>query len=1673
MIANHRNRHVVRTLDRRIVPAEHVPQPQPPTEARRVTPFQVLEGAHTFRDARSNPATVKTPPLPLDARAVATLSRRPGVLVVRAIDGAGRDLVLRLEEHAGAETLAELAVLAAVDHEGLARLESFGPLASGGCFVARPYEEGEPLGEWAKGKSLAEVGAALVAIAEALAHLHARGFVHGDLKPGNVIVRRDGRPVLVDFGLAQRRGARVGTGGTLVALAPERIAGAPPEPAADLFAFGVTIVELFAGRPDPATFYARFPDRPFLEAAQIASERLPEAVRDLVERLVARDPAQRPPSAAVVARSLAARFGLVRASETNALELAPPIELGRHDAVVRAVATVTRGGALWCTLAAVDDVAPFARHVRLVAALSGRLAQELGSTGGAGGTNATSDEGDAAELDRFARESVAAGDAPLVVALTRESAADVRRAEVLVRAAKQRGRPIVVVASAATADRGIESIEVPSASVEVLADHFRARLDVDPRGGDSAVQELARTVAAHAQGSNTLAARVLERLDRAGAFLTGGERPRLVPGELPVLHAARLAWPKSDGLVERVLVEIAVGGSASANDIAQLVAADVRAVAQVLVDASAAGLVRRTSELEFRSNLEPARLVEEYGAPVCAAAFARRAERTFGALRLVGRALAGEADVVGALEAALIAAIDDGAPESALTRLEELDRWRALREPFAPPRRAALLALAWCALGQVERAEALLVRDEPRDDHTRALFERARGRCASARHRPDDALVHLERAAALDARWRPEAEVARLHQLHELRRFDDLLEHAARLAAEGVLSGGAWPEQPRTNVRSLAALARFGRGDADGARAELEALASEPFDLASTRASVLQNLATVERRARGPQRAAELLTEALAVFEGDGRIVAAAQVRTALGGVWRDLGELVRAEAELESAWAVRERLGDRAGAALARGTLGLVRAERGHVRAALVELEAAARDLSGSAARRHGPLLAARAEEMRARIDAPSRRDDDAAALDPRELVHLGRALCLRGERWRGLELFERAAALATRLDQPPVAMEARVCEALANARVPDLRGPTGAAREDALVARAVLDTPAPGGLELVRDLARRGRDDRAARLALALLHHLPAGPDTERTRAELLAIARDALARCEAGLTAREIVVSRRSLLGLPDHRPSDLDALASAETFDEDDDMELVSLLEINHRLVQQEDQRALLGEIVEQALAVTGAERGFLVLEVEGELEIDSALDSARGDIPRPQIEVSRSIVRASIERQESLRVSNAVEDPTLGAAPSVAQLDLRSVMCAPFEVSRDLRGAIYVDHRLHAGAFGARAQRLLELLADQAALAIRQVRRIDEIRRLNDQLSERVARQATDLETARRSLRAAGLPAPAGGLVGESSAIQRVRSTIERVAPSDLSVLVHGPSGTGKELAARALHELSDRRGGPFVSENCASLPESLIEAELFGYQKGAFTGAERAREGLFERANGGTLFLDEIGEMPRELQSKLLRAIETREVRRLGDDRPRPVDVRLVCATNRELGKEVEAGRFREDLYYRIAGISVRMPSLDERIEDLPLLVEHFLALQSKKEGSTRRVSKEVLAKLARRAWPGNVRELRNEIVRLCVLSAGELDDPELVSAPGPSLVRTVAAGAPPTDELLSIAELERRAIFATIERLGGDKRKAADVLGISLSKLYERLKRWREEGADVPSGAE
>ncbi len=692
-------------------------------------------------------------------------------------------------------------------------------------------------------------------------------------------------------------------------------------------------------------------------------------------------------------------------------------------------------------------------------------------------------------------------------------------------------------------------------------------------------------------------------------------------------------------------------------------------------------------------------------------------------------------------------------------------------------------------------------------------------------------------------------------------------------------------------------------------------------------------------------------------------------------------------------------------------------------------------------------------------------------------------RARDARGEQARGGSRARRARASWRSLAPRPTASGARPLHGAGDTRTGTGRAPAtepapdGKARE--LLALLRLDTPLADPdervlLELLahdsctaaelrrlrgaaESLERSGRDDRAARAWLGLAAREPALEDSRAAlqRAERL------LERCTAGLEPEQRARFERTLLGRVDPWPLDIQR-ARARAVDEELDMDMLKILEINHRLVRQEELAGLLGTIVESALSVTGGERGFLVLAEKGEIRLDTALDSRRGEIDEPEVEFSRSIVRRALAAKKPLRLSNAADDPDLGAAPSVTALELRSILCVPFAIEDELEGAIYVDHRVRAGAFAERAERLLSLLADQAALAIRQVRRMERIRELNRALNQEVVRKESDLRTARAVLRDAQLALPPSGLVGRSPAMRRVHQLLERAAQARLPVLLVGESGTGKELAARALHALSPRRERAFVSENCAAFPASLIEAELFGAKKGAFTGAEEDRSGLVERADGGTLFLDEIGELPLELQAKLLRVLETGELRRLGDSRVRHADFRLVAATNRDLEAEVRDGRFRADLYYRLDGLRIDLPPLKARVEDIPELVDHFLRLEAVRSSRTRAISPAVMAALCRRAWPGNVRELANEVARLCVLSEGDLVDPALVREPG----ATRSSGGE-LSSLGTLAELERQAIERTVAACGGDKTKAAELLGISRAKVYQRWKEWYGSAGD------
>jgi two-component system, NtrC family, response regulator HydG len=349
---------------------------------------------------------------------------------------------------------------------------------------------------------------------------------------------------------------------------------------------------------------------------------------------------------------------------------------------------------------------------------------------------------------------------------------------------------------------------------------------------------------------------------------------------------------------------------------------------------------------------------------------------------------------------------------------------------------------------------------------------------------------------------------------------------------------------------------------------------------------------------------------------------------------------------------------------------------------------------------------------------------------------------------------------------------------------------------------------------------------------------------------------------------------------------------------------------------------------------------------------------------------------------------------------------------------------------------------------------------------------NEELKLAVARALDDLQLRREVHRLRGELARRYGLdniIASNPKMIELRQMLEQVADAPASVLITGESGTGKELFARTLHFQSRRREAPFVPVNCAAIPEALLESELFGYVRGAFTDARQSKSGLFQSARNGTLFLDEIGQMPLALQAKLLRVIEDKMVRPLGATEETPVDVRIVAATNSDLEKEIGDGRFRSDLYYRIATVHLTIPPLRERPEDLALLIGHFLARACAEAGrSLLRIDDEAMACLRRYSWPGNIRELQNAIQRAVILSRGDLiaraDLPPKVAgytAPSISMIDEAVA------RRLSVEQLEREYVRAVLESVGGNKSEAAAILGIDRKTLYRKLEDRPDESAE------
>ena len=514
----------------------------------------------------------------------------------------------------------------------------------------------------------------------------------------------------------------------------------------------------------------------------------------------------------------------------------------------------------------------------------------------------------------------------------------------------------------------------------------------------------------------------------------------------------------------------------------------------------------------------------------------------------------------------------------------------------------------------------------------------------------------------------------------------------------------------------------------------------------------------------------------------------------------------------------------------------------------------------------------------------------------------------------------------------------------------------------------------------------------------------------------------------------------------------------------------------LLRINKRLNSDLRVARVLETIIDTVIELTDAERGFLLLkDAGGELAVKVARNIDQTTLEGPSLSLSRSIARQAADTGEPVITVDAAGDRRFAEHLSVSDLHLRSVLAVPLAVKGTVVGTIYVDHRLRKGVFGEDELAMVLDFAEQGAIAIENARVISELRRreqqvqsLNRRLERELRVQEAALSEARIELKesrqAAALRYDYRQIVGQSPAMLDLFRVLDRVTDTNLPVVIEGESGTGKELVARAIHFHGPRKEQAFVSENCAAIPETLLESALFGHVRGAFTGAERDARGLFAIANGGTLFLDEVADMSPAMQGKLLRVLQDGEFHRVGSERAEKVDVRVVVASNQNLGRLVEDGKFRKDLYYRLSVVRLYLPPLRERREDIPLLVRHFLDKTATSDrGPAKQLDAAALARLSAYPWPGNVRELENELARAgafagAVIGVADLS-PHVQSGQDPS---EVVRNEPDSLRLHQRVErLERQLIREALTRSQGNQTKAAVLLGLSRFGLQKKLRRY------------
>ena len=1033
-----------------------------------------------------------------------------------------------------------------------------------------------------------------------------------------------------------------------------------------------------------------------------------------------------------------------------------------------------------------------------------------------------------------------------------------------------------------------------------------------------------------------------------------------------------------------------------------------------------------------------------------------RAEGRPGRLRDAVRALAGVAVVTTAdVDAALDGKKPASAPEDPLTAAE-----RAL------------------ATGRMNDAKAAIASAKPKNDSERVRLAVARARRSTARGDAPDALAELERVAKIAGsgatRRLYETALSRAHL--RAGRYADA-EKAARSALERALGDrDATTLEAQTTLGLCVAL---GGDDAAGMKilGEAAALADELSDVRA-RGVALCSAAIAHQRAGRMDEARRAYEDALTAATSANDAGTVSATRMNLAALARSEGDLASAMRHLEAVVDLSTRAGGLLAVQQARLNLVNLDLYLGRLARAKEHLEAL----------QHGEPLgpAAHAQLLGCFAELAARSGDVQGAT-----ASYARCADAWAAEGRPLDAAEaRLESVVVRARQPDADVAA-LRKALANAHA-GVEGGFGEHETLASLARGLLAT--------------RAGDEAAAREALddAVVRATAAGAQ-ERAIWALEARARFFAAQGNGQLSKRDSEAALGMLEETATKLPRDLREVfwddprrravrqRATETQDSPQrsvhdaslmlprpaEDKLARILEITRELATEHDLARLLNKVTDHAVALLGGERGFVVLVNDaGELETQTARDR-RGDDPHALF--SHSVAERVVQTGEPVVATKAREDERLLQAVSVHQLMIQSIACVPVRGAPPLGrpiGALYVETHMRPGLRFQEELPTLSAFADQAAVAIENARlheenrkRADELERTNeelaaakDRLSEILGRRTEQLHATRRDLHKvrAELRSHFGyaGLVGTSAAMRKLYALIDRVKETDVPVLVTGESGTGKEVVARAVHDSSARAKAPFLGVNCGAIPANLLESELFGHVRGAFTGADRERKGLFREAEGGTILLDEIGEMPLKMQSGLLRVLQEKTVRPVGGAKEEAVNARVIAATNRDLESMVAEGTFREDLFYRLHVVDLRVPPLRERTEDIPPLIDHFLTIFANRYRRDKKsVERDALRRLAAYDWPGNVRQLEHVLLNAWLMGEGNelcLDDFALpdASRPSPSSHRSRAV-----KNRAEYKDSEKDRILRALAAANWNRVKAAQLVGMPRRTFYRRLK--------------